>query len=100
MAGHQELSELSSSAPEQPVCSNMVKMRYLDELSCLRNLEVRFKQDAIYTYVGTVLISVNPFRQLPLYTPDVREWYVGTHVYLHWNPNATPRTIFHYGSHV
>ena len=36
-----------------------------------RNLELRFQHDEIYTYVGTVLISVNPFRMLPLYTPDV-----------------------------
>lgn len=34
-------------------------------------MELRFIDDDIYTYVGTVLISINPFRMLPLYTPDV-----------------------------
>ena len=37
------------------------------------NLALRFRQDQIYTYVGTVLIAINPFRLLPLYTTDVLE---------------------------
>lgn len=86
---HGGLSELSRSAPEQAICANMVKMHFLDELSCLRNLEMRFKEDAIYTYVGTVLISVNPFRQLPLYTPDVRERYTRTPP---WSPRTCSRS--------
>ena len=28
-------------------------------------------QDAIYTSISNILISVNPFKQLPLYTPQV-----------------------------
>eukprot|EP00854_Cymbomonas_tetramitiformis_P003207 gene3207-4053_t len=69
------LSKLSSQAPEQALVENMVKMRHLDEYSILRNLECRFTEDEIYTYVGTVLIAINPFRMLPLYTPDILDRY-------------------------
>ena len=33
----------------------------------LNNLKKRFFQDIIYTNVGDILISINPFKQLPLY---------------------------------
>jgi myosin heavy subunit len=32
-------------------------------------------QDKIYTYVSSILISVNPFKLLPIYTPEVLESY-------------------------
>jgi myosin heavy subunit len=39
------------------------------------NLRIRFKEDLIYSYVSTILISVNPFKLLPLYTPEMLDKY-------------------------
>jgi myosin I len=36
----------------------------VSEKTFIENLETRFKQDIIYTYIGSVLISVNPFKPL------------------------------------
>ena len=55
---------------KDPTEENMVKLSQLTEAGILKNLHVRFEQEDIYTYVGTVLISVNPFRALPLYGPE------------------------------
>lgn len=41
------------------------------------NLHKRFLNDVIYTYIGHVLISVNPFRDLGIYTPETLEKYKG-----------------------
>ncbi|KAI8882505.1 hypothetical protein K501DRAFT_251255 [Backusella circina FSU 941] len=41
------------------------------------NLEKRWKNGEIYTYIGNVLISVNPFKDLGIYTDDVLENYRG-----------------------
>ena len=54
---------------------NMVKLNDLNEASILHNLRLRFKKDIIYTYVSSILISVNPFKLLPLYTPEVLDSY-------------------------
>lgn len=40
------------------------------------NLRERFKKNEIYTNVGTILISLNPYKQLPLYTPQVLNEYI------------------------
>lgn len=41
------------------------------------NLKKRFENGEIYTYIGHVLVSVNPFRDLGIYTDQVLESYQG-----------------------
>ena len=41
------------------------------------NLKKRFQAAEIYTYIGHVLVSVNPFRDLGIYTPEVLDSYRG-----------------------
>ncbi|GLI78260.1 class II myosin [Penicillium ochrochloron] len=41
------------------------------------NLKLRFEHDEIYTYIGHVLVSVNPFRDLGIYTDKVLDSYRG-----------------------
>jgi myosin heavy subunit len=49
---------------------NMVMLNDLNNASLLHNLRIRFKREEIYTNVGAILVAVNPFRLLPIYTPD------------------------------
>ncbi|KAK8219701.1 class II myosin [Zalaria obscura] len=41
------------------------------------NLKKRFENGEIYTYIGHVLVSVNPFRDLGIYTEKVLDSYKG-----------------------
>lgn len=34
-------------------------------------LQSRYSRDQIYTYVGDILIAVNPFHKMEIYTPQV-----------------------------
>lgn len=46
----------------------------LDDLSqplVLHHLEKRFMQDKIYTNVGSIVIAINPYKSLPLYTTQI-----------------------------
>lgn len=47
----------------------------LSEDAILSNLRVRYARDHIYTYIGNVLVSVNPFRPLPIYSPELARAY-------------------------
>lgn len=53
-----------------------VLLEPLTEDSFINNLQQRFKRDQIYTYIGNVLISVNPYKKLALYSADLVESYV------------------------
>ena len=54
---------------------DMVKMEDVNEATILHNLRLRFATARIYTGIGDVLVSVNPFQTLPIYGPDEVERY-------------------------
>ena len=56
--------------------ADLVQMDEISEPMIQNNLRLRFNNDQIYTNIGTILISVNPFKRLPLYTPSVIDDYI------------------------
>ena len=55
---------------------DMITLTYLNEPGVLWNLKVRYEQDDIYTYTGSILIAVNPFTPMPhLYGAHMMEQY-------------------------
>ncbi|XP_062059395.1 unconventional myosin-Ia isoform X3 [Lepus europaeus] len=49
---------------------DLVLLEPLEEEALLRNLQLRYEHKEIYTYIGNVVISVNPYQQLPIYGPE------------------------------
>uniref|UniRef100_A0A3B3Z3T7 Myosin motor domain-containing protein n=1 Tax=Poecilia mexicana TaxID=48701 RepID=A0A3B3Z3T7_9TELE len=47
---------------------DMVLLSKISEDAITDNLKKRYMDDYIFTYIGPVLISVNPFKQLPYFT--------------------------------
>ena len=47
----------------------------LTEQTLLDNLRERFNNGHIYTYIGPILVAVNPFRFFPIYNPKYARLY-------------------------
>ncbi|XP_040393324.1 unconventional myosin-IXb isoform X2 [Cygnus olor] len=47
----------------------------LTEKTLLENLKCRFLKQKIYTYAGSILIAINPFKFLPIYNPKYVKLY-------------------------
>uniref|UniRef100_A0A8D2M976 Myosin IF n=1 Tax=Zonotrichia albicollis TaxID=44394 RepID=A0A8D2M976_ZONAL len=59
----------------------MVLLSKISEEAIVENLKKRFMDDFIFTYIGPVLISVNPFKQMPYFTDREIELYQGAAQY-------------------
>jgi len=55
--------------------------KYEDESAVLNNLQIRYNKDLIYTYIGNVCISVNPYRDTGIYTDDYAKLYSNVNLY-------------------
>uniref|UniRef100_A0A8C4ZTX9 Myosin IB n=1 Tax=Gadus morhua TaxID=8049 RepID=A0A8C4ZTX9_GADMO len=60
---------------------DMVLLEPLTEDSFIENLRNRFDHNEIYTYIGSVVISMNPYRSLPIFTPEKVEEYRNRNFY-------------------
>uniref|UniRef100_A0A8C7GYK6 Unconventional myosin-Ib n=1 Tax=Oncorhynchus kisutch TaxID=8019 RepID=A0A8C7GYK6_ONCKI len=60
---------------------DMVLLEPLNEDSFIENLRKRFDHNEIYTYIGSVVISMNPYRSLSIFTPEKVEEYRNRNFY-------------------
>ncbi|CAL8330796.1 unnamed protein product [Merluccius merluccius] len=56
---------------------DMTQMEELSETTVLMNLKKRFDQELIYTYIGSILVSVNPYKMFNMYGTDMVLQYEG-----------------------
>ena len=66
---------LSEAEKEEGRDNDLITLPHLHEPAILHTLSDRFFRGKIYTWTGPVLIAVNPFQRLPLYTNDILETY-------------------------
>ncbi|XP_068190272.1 unconventional myosin-Ih isoform X1 [Antennarius striatus] len=54
---------------------------YTSETAFLDNLRKRFHENLIYTYIGTLLVSVNPYKELDIYSKKQMDTYMGVNFF-------------------
>uniref|UniRef100_A0A673FRV7 Unconventional myosin-Ic n=1 Tax=Sinocyclocheilus rhinocerous TaxID=307959 RepID=A0A673FRV7_9TELE len=54
---------------------------YNSEAAFIENLRRRYREGLIYTYIGSVLVSVNPYRELEIYSKQNMERHRGVNFY-------------------
>ena len=68
-------SSFSSVLEETNGCADMVLLEEITLGSIVQNLKTRYDSGGIYTYIGSVVVSVNPYRTLLIYDQDYISLY-------------------------
>ncbi|XP_078526236.1 unconventional myosin-If [Lissotriton helveticus] len=79
--GSKERYHWQSHNVKQSGVDDMVLLSKITEDAIVENLKKRYMDDYIFTYIGSVLISVNPFKQMPYFTDREIELYQGAAQY-------------------
>ena len=67
---------------------DMVRLGDLNEAAILHNLRARYSTDLIYTFIGPILVSVNPYRRLPIYADsEIQRYHRGAGAELELEPH-------------
>ncbi|XP_069654936.1 myosin-1B-like [Haliaeetus albicilla] len=67
----------SMNPPKYDKIEDMAMMTHLHEPAVLYNLKERYAAWMIYTYSGLFCVTVNPYKWLPVYNPEVVAGYRG-----------------------
>lgn len=55
----------------EETCENLVNLESFSEGIILHHTKKRFMEDKIYTFVGTILIALNPYKSIDIYGPQL-----------------------------
>lgn len=55
--------------------NDLATLTNLNEDTLLQEIQARYNNDIIYTFVSDILIAVNPFKKLDIYSPEVANMY-------------------------
>ncbi|XP_062295315.1 unconventional myosin-XV [Scomber scombrus] len=62
---------------EEDGVEDMTQLEEMHEEAVLLNLRRRFEREIIYTYIGSILVSVNPYKMYNIYGTDMVLMYKG-----------------------
>ncbi len=70
--------------------NDLTQLTYLHEPAILHSLCERYEHKAIYTYTGPILLAVNPFQKVDLYTDKLLAEYKSEGEHSVYDPNFVP----------
>uniref|UniRef100_A0A8B9LZS9 Myosin IIIB n=1 Tax=Astyanax mexicanus TaxID=7994 RepID=A0A8B9LZS9_ASTMX len=74
---HERINTRKTLLIESCPDDDLVNLEVLDEETIILHLQKRYGDLQIYTYVGDILIALNPFQNLSIYSPQFSRLYHG-----------------------
>ncbi|KAJ8416841.1 hypothetical protein AAFF_G00327190 [Aldrovandia affinis] len=74
---HERINTCKMLKVESCPNDDLVNLEVLDEEIIITHLQRRYEDLQIYTYVGDILIALNPFQNLSIYSPQFSKLYHG-----------------------
>ncbi|KAL1268358.1 hypothetical protein QQF64_033721, partial [Cirrhinus molitorella] len=74
---HERINTRKTLIIESCPDDDLVNLEVLDEETIITHLQKRYQELQIYTYVGDILIALNPFQNLNIYSPQFSKLYHG-----------------------
>lgn len=66
-----KLKSHRKAQPEKMYTDDLATLEVLTEDAIVEQLQKRYSQNHIYTYIGDILVAVNPFTDIGIYTTKV-----------------------------
>uniref|UniRef100_A0A3B4WK72 non-specific serine/threonine protein kinase n=1 Tax=Seriola lalandi dorsalis TaxID=1841481 RepID=A0A3B4WK72_SERLL len=74
---HERINTRKNLIIESCPDDDLVNLEFLDEETIISHLQKRYDELQVYTYVGDILIALNPFQNLSIYSPQFSKLYHG-----------------------
>ncbi|XP_022821739.1 myosin-IIIb-like isoform X2 [Spodoptera litura] len=72
-----KLKSHRKARPEKMYTDDLATLEVLTEDAIVEQLHKRYTQNQIYTYIGDILVAVNPFTDVGIYTTKTQQIYQG-----------------------